>query len=556
LLVVALAACEKPKVEPAKVSPSIVPQLPGHVTALRQAEIASAVIPPGANPQCADGAVVVTWDLDYWNYAMGAGLSCLGQCVWGDTEELPGKALPVPPGTVQGTNKVTAGACDYSDPTQVFDLPEFWCNSGDVNIATLPGGKLLQLGLCQRLRSPVKPPCAQQIKLRDVLVFRGSDDCGHTWSVLSWLDAKDVLLKGPAGWPYSATNLDRDEMHFDSWHDLVHVSVAAFTRNPLPIGGEWIASGGVLLESSNYGANWKVLSNEMSTGVPFVMTSSPTGWLYIFNCDPEWRGPGPDDWVSVPTIRWLDIRPAAAKKIETATLWPYKKTPSGFLCTSVSPIAGGIGYNLPQYGISHQAAVRDADWLHVAYPHVSGVYPGHPVQEGRVVTFRVLRDTADPSDPEAPAVSVLDMRKLAPGNPYDSVGFLTFMQPDRLGGVHDNDPAIRTSLLTWLETYTVVKPTSLETYVRQRVQVVSNAISWSPPYDLPSDLSFEGGKVQAWRPNFDWLGDYHNNGFAYRDAATGDLRFVVTWPQSDPLIAPINEEVHANIVSVHPAGTP
>jgi hypothetical protein len=542
-------------VDPAKTSPSVVPQLPGHVALLHQLETASAVIPPDANAQCPDGAVVVAWTLNYSNYAMGAGLECLGQCVWGNDLEDSSKAMPVPPGTIPVTSKVVGGKCMYDDPTKIIQKPKFWCNSGDVQIVTLPGGKLLHLGLCQILTSPkLESPtqaCDMQQKLRDVLVFRESQDCGHTWSIVSWLDATDVSLVGPTGWSFPCTNFDRDEMHFDSSHDVVSVTVAAFAQHPLKPPGEWAAYAGLVLQSSNYGANWKVVSDEMSTQTAFVMTSSPAGWLYIFNCEGE-----------VPTIRWLDMGPGAPKKLKSSPIRPQPwQVPVGTLCSSFTPIAGGVGWNKPQYAISHQSSARDGDWLHVAYPHVNNAYPPGPVLEARVVTFRVAPQTVDPSDPATPAVSVLEVRKLAPGNAFDSVGYLSFMQPDRLGGVSETDPASHTSLLTWLETYTVLKPTSdkptFQTYLRQRVQVVSNAMNWSDPYDLPSDLSLEGGKVQAWTPNFGgWLGDYHNNGFAFKDAASGNLRFVVTWPQSDPHIVYPNAEVHANIVSVRPGGLP
>jgi hypothetical protein len=503
-----------------------------------QAEIASAVVPPGANGACADGQLVVTWARHWRHLSMRASLTCLGQpgCSKGLTES-GDNALPVPADTVWYSNvaQPDGGAC-----TPDLTVPKYVSAGGDVVMARLPNGEVAQLGLGFRRRNAQWPNCDSPPKDVDALILRVSPDCGATWPVdrVRTIDADDVTFVLPNAQTHPGNQLDRPEIHYDPWTEALHVSVKARYDDPTTPGVE--AYGGVLFESANMGASWQQvrLGDEWT---PYVMTSTPAGRLYLFHCIG-----------SEPRISWVDPGGTYSERTLAPAL-PREHT-CGILHSwfGPNPVPGDVRNLIGQVGISlaesrpPRGVQPSLDVLRVVYPHL-GFDPesNRGRQEARVATFSI----ADDRDP-----TVLEIKRIVATSPQDSVLHMTFVQPERAGR-NPLDPLDGAAVLTWLET----ESTGGLVQIHQKALVVAGT-SWSPIHEL----TVENGQPSPWAPCLEcgltptgtkdcWLGDYHYSAFVDKQDLPGVLRLLVVWPESDPTLPDAGTPsllVHSNMFRI------
>ena len=123
---------------------------------LEQAEIASAVVPPGANGNCPNGAVALTWGQFNEHYVMRTDLSCIGTatCSQGSDRSI---SLPNPGGKVWVSSNPavdpTTGRCDLTLGNLLF-VDKYLSASADVGIVSLPGGRLGHGRIGKNLQEP------------------------------------------------------------------------------------------------------------------------------------------------------------------------------------------------------------------------------------------------------------------------------------------------------------------------------------------------------------------------------------------------------------------
>jgi hypothetical protein len=512
-----------------------VPEAGSPPVSLMQAEIASVVIPPGANAACPNGMLVVTWARYARQFAMRADLSCLGEagCSQGLNEEESAN-LPVPADTVtfSAVPQPEGGTC-----TPDFVRPKYRGNMGDVALARLPNGEIAQLGLGWRMRDAQWPNCDQVTKDVDTLIMRVSSDCGATWPQdrVRTIDADDVIMPLGDGGTHPANLLDRPEMYHEPVTGTLYVSVKVrYDSDPGTIEVESFK--GIVFASTDLGRSWRQIPlNDEWT--PFVMTSSPTGRLYLFHC----VGP-------LPILGWVEPE-GQYEEQALGTVVPREHGCS-IVHSFYDELPGRLHNIINQVGISLAASLRPppplprVDTLRVVWPHKGQAWEGGPSrQEARVATVTVTERR----------LSVDDVRSLVARNPADSVLHMTLIEPER-ARVDPRNALDGTALLTWLET----DSTALPMRIHQKAQVAVGR-AWMET----RDLTVESGDASPWIPNLDcgptptglidcWIGDYHYGAFIDQQPDRTRLRLVAVWPESDPALADAgpNLQVHANIVTV------
>jgi hypothetical protein len=123
---------------------------------------------------------------------------------------------------------------------------------------------------------------------RNALFILRSSNCGHSWSILSVIDAA-VIAGGKYGWPQQSKDdgtwwvggFDRTEMYQDSWTKAVFVSGHGDTNYVL--GGKSVVNhAAVIFRSDDRGGTWSLFEEHAEWGrQPYVMSSTPNWPLLV-----------------------------------------------------------------------------------------------------------------------------------------------------------------------------------------------------------------------------------------------------------------------------------
>ncbi len=568
------AGCTKPQPDPEPSSVALVDPLPSvPLNPMMQAETAVAVVPPGANNACGAGAAVVTWAQDKAQRAMSVGLDCRGTtgCAFHGTSSDDSK-LPAPTELVYLSEHPDADAlcpvpgqpehfvkCCEHDQTKPRPMYSFE-GAADTVIVRLPNGDVGQLGVMERWKHRDFPDAlgvcdATAERNGNALVFRISHDCGHTWDVLGEINSTDVSAPG-SGLDFggAAGGFDRPEMYYDPWSGTIWAAASAtgVTADGKPYAVQ------VLFSSTDLGTTWVQASSLISGYTAHVMTSTPQGRLYVFQCTPSGQ----------PQVFWTDDGGATLQNAMVSVASVDECALLGSTDQGKDPIRGNLRNLVTGPSVSLVQSSPLADILRGAYEHAELVtLPNGKLTDRQdlvVATFEVVKQ-----GPAAGQVLLIATHPLSAANLRDSLLYPSFMNPDLLGGVGENDPLSDTSLLTWLETYQWMGTVTM----RQRAAAVTGINAWSDPFDV----AVRDGKLALWTPRMScgpaytgnppepsldragnqktecWSGDYHHGAFV--DKQGDALRFLPIWPESDisactPTCPAPNLEVHANLVRV------
>jgi hypothetical protein len=460
-------------------------------TAQKYAEIASAVIPKGTNPACPQGKAFIVAAETNFPGILSADLSQSGQ-----------------------TFNVTAL------PSTAFSIsPDDQFLSADVLIATLANGGLfvvMQGGTV----APISPQpewwavYSKNSKTdpqwtdghRGALHLWRSYDCGGTWQRLPDIDsASPAIFSGKCGYPGADKNgaprrggFDREELYVDPWTGRLFLTTGCMGGG---YGSYAKFHAGAVFTSADDGFSWTALPDTLARATPIVMTSTPSGRLYLAHCvfDDVTKG-------YPATLYWLD--PPWTTLEGGVQIFYGTKTDPGSRCDQLAD-AGTPGS--PPFTLSAQVVQArvfppslsriqsnaSGDTLRVVFPAVLNWR-----QVARVVNVFVAPDDS---------VTAVPAHSIHAEDPAGDVILPAFVETDRFQLKAETSTAI----LYWLESTATGE-------LFARYALVDNASAWSPA----GDLSILGGARDDWTPVGDFLGDYLKGAFFFQD---GKLNFLGAW---------------------------
>jgi hypothetical protein len=439
--------------------------------------------------------------------------------------------------------------------------------SSDNQMARLTDGELMVLH--QGVRCDITgngcDPNAGFTNYRGVEYVYVSSDCGASWSLRYVLDPKSYGLPGQ----YSAPNhnayanqsdagwqggMDRPELYVDPWTGTVYVTVTG--------GGSGTAK--LLLSSATNGKTWTLIPQPATPLDPgaggTVMTSVPSGRLYILGCRSSSADTQPIPWHFDTRLTWYDpgtpaiapevtVDPLGCSLLDAPGSWA---TPRGLLWTSGNP-------TISRAGTSYQEQANGMDNLRLGYPQTildggyvyedGGVWSydgGSFVQNLKVLAVQVAGTT----------VTVGDSKILTSGTAGGSIVLAQFIETDRMELATTSTSNV--APLYWYETTATpqVAGSPANNYnanacgtLRAKMELASGALVLSDRYSL----AYDAGVSNSWT----WLnqtntpgvpGDYQKGAFWY-DAATNKLKFLTQWVESP---GGNSAELHANVVIANP----
>jgi hypothetical protein len=478
-------------------------------------ETTAAVIPPGSNPACPQGEVVVS------RTAEGG----IFRAPLGD----PSAATPV----------------DLRQPDPTFRFAAY-----DNQVLRLSDGELFVVWLAYT-SAPLSPQppwwnSRDPPGTRGELALWRSPDCGANWTP-SAIDEADPAYFGGACAASAASSgagagdFDRPEAYVDPWKGTVYLTAQCSGTGAM-----------VLLRSTDQGATWTT-GLTLSSWEPLLMTSTPPslalpfGRLFLFRCEYD-RGPDDHGYGTYePHLYWSDDRGASTAG-DTSAYYRFRApgqpavagsdVPPSDRCsqvpgTNASPVPPSpIGYTQPYVipvAISRLSVQGGGTAVRAAFPAVTDCPYGGGCQVERLVHVNI--DAAG-------VVSVIPVRTFAAEDASGSVLQATMVETDRIE--LPTTATTDTVTMYWLE---IASPASApRVYARYSL---GRGGAWSSPADLSVTAS---GRI-SWAPNLGtgFAGDYMKGAFYF---ANGNLHFLCQWPESeDPSDPKGSLVIHYNVVS-------
>jgi hypothetical protein len=480
-------------------SPLLLAQFaPGSVTR-RDAETASATLPPGTSACSAGSYVLGTGKND--RYARSAGLGCLGNASCFSPADQTAK---VPPGTIQLPTSAGSGSSCSGLPTAA--TPKFAdSNTDHVVVRTTTAGELVRVVLGVGKKVPTAPPCNVPVT-RNIFFVDTSSDCGSTWTSRALIDD-------------GTSSFDRQELYRDPWEGNLYITAIG------PNGQE-------LFRSKDRGVSWssaKTINND--TDRPIVMTSFPkgsskNGRLLFFTCVG-----------AKPTVIWSDdlgnsfSDPVSLLDVDTAL------PQCGMLPNSAfNPQLR----NVLSISVGRSAWSADTDYAHVIYPTVTSAN-GKSRQDAVVANVSLLRK-------ENKVWAAVMIQQII-GTNNASIWRSHLIDADRWGYTPDETKGdANVALIHW---YEVTTPSSGTGKMRQRGEVLRGASTFSKVFDL----SLSGGSAKSWTAapliigTTPFYGHYDYGSFYMND---NKFNFFVHWSESSSLVSGSNMYLYGNVVQVTP----
>jgi hypothetical protein len=371
------------------------------------------------------------------------------------------------------------------------------------------------------------------------LVFR-SPDCGEHWTLYSTLDLA-TILGGKYGYPrpmaadgrvdvpvdqqgrdaegnllWFAAGADRTELYACPFTGHVYLTTRVFSGPYKDIAPQQNTL--LLFYSKDRGKSWEAIKEDFPTWSPLVMTSTPNGRLFLFQC----IGDQPTVYFSKEPVSF-GVKPEISAGYPVNYIEDGNKIPNA----TVDPKAVDLFLQLFHPTISRISTDRTSSKVRVVY-HARNE---HGMQEARVLRIEVRNSS------EAPVV--IPVKTVRAETPTDySVMYFTFIDPDYIdmpAGVRSN-----TSVLYWIEASRV--GLSNPHYAIRYMVFEGDFNTTCPAY-----LSVQDGRPRTWSTRQD-LGDYMSGGFFWKDYM---LNYVAQWV--DPT------GIRANIIArpyQPPSGTP
>jgi hypothetical protein len=437
---------------------------------------------------------------------------------------------------------------DTTSPTAEGTFPVATTRSvgTDNQMARLRDGSLLVLRAGTMWDAVTSPPAwtAETITgagdrkgQRGCEMFFRSADGGATWQAHSVIDYATVL-DGHFGFPRPMSDAgtpdvapDQQGHHPDGsrkWWiaggDRQELYVCPFTGNVYVttrvISGPYYDKAphtdGYFLWMSRDGARtWENVRTDLPQWEPIVMTSTPDGRLFLFQCSG-----------SQPTV-YFTAAPVGPGKPELSPGYPVYDVQDGKQVPANGDGANTITFGVATPAISRISTDGRSSKIRVAYQATNS----HGRQEARVLRVEVR-------DPNA-APAVTPIRAVRPEHDSDySVMHFTFIEPDYIE-LPANTPS-NASVLYWIES---PRQGLANPAISARYMIFEGDYNTS----CPGHLLVKAGAPRTWSTPVH-PGHYLAGAFCYR---SGTLQYLAPWSEPDGL--------KTNIVSLpyaRPSGSP